>query len=216
MRNKITALLLVLVTVLSLTGCAVKTDVLSTPLPTEKIESESSENTPEVLNTKEAVKTPDATPVTTEKVSVRKTEKPSEEKKEELYCSIKIDCSNILNNLDEFDENKLMLLNDNGIIYSNSKVKFNEGETAFDVVLRELKNNGIHFEYTFSVAQNSCYIEGINNIYELDCGSMSGWMYCVNGVYPNCSLGDYKLKNGDSIAINYTCDMGEDLGRKYN
>lgn len=66
------------------------------------------------------------------------------------------------------------------------------------------------------MAQNSCYIEGINNIYELDCGSMSGWMYCVNGVYPNCSLGDYKLKNGDSIAINYTCDMGEDLGRKYN
>ncbi len=226
MRNKTVCLLCVLfIIAISVFGCGTQNEVMNTPLPTQEANSPSVNGTdapsatsvPTVQTTQAkeetsepTVNSPTATPY------VKKTATPTEAAKEELVCSLKIDCSNILNNLDDFDENKLMLLGDNGIIYSNPEIEFEKGETVFDVVVRVLKENKIHFEYTFSALQNSYYIEGINNIYELDCGGMSGWMYAVNGIYPNCSLGDYVLQNGDSIAINYTCDMGADLGRVYS
>lgn len=229
LKNKILTLILVFTVALSVFGCGAETDVSNTPLPTKEAENNiSTESTEEAVETSAptALATEDVNVTENEKVtdasknsdSETKTEQETEKETEEkgLYCSLKIDCSNIFNNIEEFDENKLILLGNDGKIYSNSKIEFNEGETVLDVVIRELKVNKIHFEYTFSVTQNSSYIEGINNIYELDCGGMSGWMYCVNGEYPNCSVGDYVLKNGDSIEINYTVNMGEDLGRVYN
>lgn len=41
---------------------------------------------------------------------------------------------------------------------------------------------------------NSAYIEGINNLYEFDCGSLSGWMYKVNEWFPNYGCSRYVLK----------------------
>ena len=35
---------------------------------------------------------------------------------------------------------------------------------------------------------NSYYVEGIGNLYEFDCGSESGWMYKVNGWFPQLRL----------------------------
>ena len=62
-----------------------------------------------------------------------------------------------------------------------------------------------------SFTTGTAYIEGINNIYEFSCGELSGWMYCVNGEYPNVGCSDYKIKDGDNIEWYYTCDLGEDL-----
>ena len=60
---------------------------------------------------------------------------------------------------------------------------------------------------------NSHYIEGINNLYEFDCGELSGWMYSVNGWYPNYGCSRYQVQDGDVIEWHYTCDLGEDLGQ---
>ena len=65
-------------------------------------------------------------------------------------------------------------------------------------------------EYTGS--GSNIYIEGINNLYEFDGGRNSGWMYSVNGWYPNYGCGTYKVKENDVIKWNYTCDLGNDLG----
>ena len=43
------------------------------------------------------------------------------------------------------------------------------------------------------------YIEGINNLYEFDCGEQSGWMYSVNGWFPNYGCSRYQLKDGDVV-----------------
>ena len=59
---------------------------------------------------------------------------------------------------------------------------------------------------------NSAYIEGINNLYEFDCGELSGWMYKVNGWFPNYGCSRYQLKEGDVIEWVYTCDLGVDVG----
>ena len=59
---------------------------------------------------------------------------------------------------------------------------------------------------------SSAYVEGINNLYEFDVGSLSGWMYNVNGWYPNYGCSRYQVKDGDVVEWCYTCDLGEDLG----
>ena len=56
------------------------------------------------------------------------------------------------------------------------------------------------------------YIEGIHNLYEFDCGDLSGWMYKVNGWFPNYGCSRYQLKQGDVIEWVYTCDLGKDVG----
>ncbi len=38
---------------------------------------------------------------------------------------------------------------------------------------------------------NSYYVEGIGNLYEFDCGKESGWMYKVNGRFPNYGCSSY-------------------------
>ena len=60
---------------------------------------------------------------------------------------------------------------------------------------------------------NSAYIEGINNLYEFDCGELSGWMYKVNGWFPNYGCSACKVENGDDIVWCYTCKgFGKDVG----
>ena len=59
---------------------------------------------------------------------------------------------------------------------------------------------------------NSAYIEGINNLYEFDCGELSGWMYSVNDWYPNYGCSCYTVQPGDVICWVYTCDLGQDVG----
>ena len=62
------------------------------------------------------------------------------------------------------------------------------------------------------IEDNSAYVEGINNLYEFDVGSLSGWMYNVNGWYPNYGCSRYQVKDGDVVEWRYTCDLGYDLG----
>ena len=102
----------------------------------------------------------------------------------------------------------------NGIILQNMKVEFSEGDTVFDILVKVTRKKGIHMEYRGS--GSNTYIEGINNLYEFDGGSNSGWMYSVNGVYPNYGVGAYKVKSSDVIKFNYTCNLGADLGARVN
>ncbi|WP_051280777.1 DUF4430 domain-containing protein [Anaerovorax odorimutans] len=133
-------------------------------------------------------------------------------KKEEHYCTFSITCKTILDNIEDLDETKLDLVPEDGIISENKKVQFSEGDSVFDVLLKQTKDNGIHMEFVSTPIFNSNYIEGINNIYEFDCGELSGWMYKVNDWFPNYGCSNYILKDGDEIEWIYTCDLGRDIG----
>lgn len=98
----------------------------------------------------------------------------------------------------------------NGVILGTTTVEIKEGDTVFEVLEKVVRQNKIHMEYSGS--GSSIYIEGIDNLYEFDGGQNSGWMYSVNGWYPNYGCGVYKLKPNDVIEWNYTCDLGADLG----
>lgn len=127
-------------------------------------------------------------------------------------ATLSIDCSTILDNFDLFNEEKIDVLPLNGVILPNTVVEFYKGESVFDVLDRTVKAKKIHMEYTFTPVYNSVYIEGINNLYEFDCGPLSGWMYKVNGWFPNYGCSRYQLQDGDVINWVYTCDLGADVG----
>ena len=70
----------------------------------------------------------------------------------------------------------------------------------------------MEYVYVYTPAYSSNYIRGIHQLYEKDCGTRSGWMYSVNGIFPNYGVSKYTVKNGDVIRFAYTCDLGEDIG----
>jgi len=134
--------------------------------------------------------------------------------KEKTYtCTFSIECSTILNNLEDLDPDKLELVPSNGVILPKTTVTFYEGESVYDVLQRVCRENGIHMEASWTPIYNSAYVEGIHNLYEFDCGSLSGWMYRVDGWYPNYGCSRYQLKNGERVEWRYTCDLGNDVGR---
>ncbi len=130
----------------------------------------------------------------------------------EQTCTLSISCATILDNMDMLDEDKIELVPADGWILKPTKVTFQEGESVFDLLVRECKERKIHMSYRFTPVYNSDYIEGIGNLYEFDCGGQSGWNYSVNGWFPNYGSSRYVIKNGDIIEWKYTCNLGLDTG----
>ena len=154
------------------------------------------------------VKATEAKPLTT-----TETAKSVETTKEKLTCTITIRCDTILDNMDNLDPAKAPYVPDNGVILREVTVEFEEGETVFDVLNRVCRQYNIPIEYSWTPMYDSYYIEGINNLYEFDCGSESGWMYKVNGWFPNYGCSSYYLTGGEKIVWCYTCNgLGEDVG----
>ena len=134
------------------------------------------------------------------------------DKKKTYTCTFSIECSTILNNLSDLDPDKRELIPSNGVILAPAKVTFYEGESVFDVLQRVCKEKGIHLESSWTPIYNGAYIEGIHNLYEFDCGELSGWVYRVNGWYPNYGCSRYQLADGEKVEFRYTCDLGKDVG----
>ncbi|QQP13288.1 DUF4430 domain-containing protein [Lysinibacillus agricola] len=107
----------------------------------------------------------------------------------------------------------------NGIILKTTTYELlSEKDTVWDVLQRATKEHKIQMEYQGANENiyNSVYVEGINHLYEFSAGELSGWMYKVNGVYPNYGCSQYVLKDGDVIEWNYTVDLGRDLGHYWD
>ena len=130
----------------------------------------------------------------------------------QMTCTLTITCKTILDNMDDLDPEKIELVPEDGVILAEKAVTFYEGENVFQLLRREAKANKIHMEFEETPIYNSAYIEGIHNLYEFDCGELSGWMYSVNGWYPNYGCSRYQLKEGDQVEWIYTCDLGRDIG----
>ena len=127
-------------------------------------------------------------------------------------CTISISCATILDHMDECDSAKVSLVPEDGWILQPTEVSASEGDSVFDVLQRTCKQYKIHMEYSNTPLYNSAYIEGIHNLYEFDVGSLSGWMYSVNGQFPNYGCSRYFVQSGDVIRWEYTCDLGVDVG----
>ena len=131
-------------------------------------------------------------------------------KKYDNTCTFVIECKTILDNKDKLKKGLEKYVPDDAVIFSKT-VGFDSGESVYDILRRICDENSIQMEASYTPAFNSYYVEGINNLYEFDCGQGSGWMYSVNGVFPNYGCSSYKPANNDKIAFRYTCELGYDL-----
>ena len=129
-----------------------------------------------------------------------------------LTCTVSISCAAILEYLDRLNAEKADLIPADGVLLAPAAVEFAEGESVFDVLKRVCRENKIHMEFSETPVYQSAYIEGIGNLYEFDCGEGSGWMYRVNGEFPNYGCSRYTLADGDTVEWVYTCDFGADVG----
>ncbi len=136
--------------------------------------------------------------------------------KEKLVCSLSVGCDTVFGNIDRLVPEKYPLIPPDGILYRKDELAFSDGDTVFDVLLREMTAAGIHMEFVKTPMYGNVYIEGIGNLYEFDCGELSGWMYRVNGIFPNFGCGGYKLSPGDKVEWVYTCNLGRDVGGDFS
>lgn len=153
------------------------------------------------------------------KAQAQKQEEASDKKEQEETttesggsCTIRIECSAVLDHMDELKESKRSYVPADGVILKKTKVTFTEGETVYDVLARTCKAAGIQLEVSYSGGYGSYYVEGIGHLYEFDCGRDSGWVYTVNGASPNYGCSSYTLKGGEKIVWSYSCKgLGSDV-----
>ena len=144
------------------------------------------------------------------------TEDPGGASPQEAACTFSIRCNTILDNLDQLDPAKGDLVPADGVLLAETQVTLGEGDTPFSLLQELTRANGIHLESSFTPGTGSAYVEGIGNLYEFDCGPLSGWLFLVNGVSPSVSCSDYVLSDGDVVEWAFTCDMGADLGLDFS
>ena len=127
-------------------------------------------------------------------------------------ATLSVRCDTVLDNMDSLNEAVAGLIPSDGVILAETTLALSGGESVFDLLSRAARDNKVHMEYSSTPIYQSAYIEGIGNLYELDCGPLSGWMYRVNGEFPNYGCSKYAVQDGDVIEWVYTCDLGEDVG----
>ena len=81
-------------------------------------------------------------------------------------------------------------------------------DTAFSI----LQKTGLSYNYNYHKTYKGVYVNTIEGLSEFDGGPYSGWMYRVNGVFPNHSASLHPIKAGDYVEWIYTRDLGKDIG----
>ena len=128
----------------------------------------------------------------------------------------------------------------NGYIVKPVKVPVKEGVNAARTLDQVLKDEGLSYSKTGSL-DNSFYLSSIKSgskkldikenipsvlkgqlddigdydkasLGEFDFTSLSGWMYCVNNVFPNVGFADTYLADGDVVRTQFTLALGSDIG----
>ena len=160
---------------------------------TSKKKKISATTTAKKKNTKETTKT---TTASKNETTVQTAENQTTEAKQEQSCEFLISCKTVLSNKSALQSN--YQVPSGGKIYEK-KMEFQEGDTVMDV----LKRTGVDIDVSKG------YVAGIDGLYEFDCGKNSGWMYRVNGKFPNYMAGKCKLHDGDKVEWLYTCVRGD-------
>ncbi len=97
-----------------------------------------------------------------------------------------------------------------GIILDRFEVTVNKGQNAYDQLVSAAKQKSIHID-----VGGGSYVAGLGNIYELEFGDLSGWMFRVNGEFSDVNAGEKVLSEGDFVEWLYTTDLGRDIGNEY-
>jgi len=130
-----------------------------------------------------------------------------------LVCTVTIRCDTVFDHVSSLDEAKIPYVPQDGIVLPATTVEITSGETVFSVLQRACEAADLQLEYSWTPIYDSYYVEGISHLYEFDCGMESGWMYKVDGWFPNYGCSSFQLQGGEDILWIYTCEgLGNDVG----
>ncbi|WP_186668153.1 DUF4430 domain-containing protein [Sporosarcina sp. BP05] len=91
-----------------------------------------------------------------------------------------------------------------------TEMKIIDGDTVLKALIAITKEKKIQMDYRGGQGATA-YVEGMGNVYEFDRGQGSGWMYRVNGIFPDRGAGAVSLLAGDRVEWLYTTNLGVDL-----
>lgn len=86
-----------------------------------------------------------------------------------------------------------------------------EGTTAMDVFRQVLTANGYTYEAKGSYVQAVIKPDG-TKVAEFSKGPNSGWLFRVNGEFPDVTMSDYQLSDGDVIEVLFTANYMDEPG----
>lgn len=86
-----------------------------------------------------------------------------------------------------------------------------EGTTAMDVFQQVLTANGYTYEAKGSYVQAITDPNG-TRVAEFSKGPNSGWIFRVNGEFPDVAMSDYQLSDGDVIEVLFTANYMDEPG----
>jgi len=86
-----------------------------------------------------------------------------------------------------------------------------EGTTAMDVFQQVLTANGYTYEAKGSYVQAITHPNG-TRVAEFSKGPNSGWLFRVNGEFPDVTMSDYQLSDGDVIEVLFTANYMDEPG----
>ena len=86
-----------------------------------------------------------------------------------------------------------------------------EGATAMDVFRQVLTANGYTYEAKGSYVQAITHPNG-TRVAEFSKGPNSGWVFRVNGEFPDVAMQDYQLSDGDVIEVLFTANYMDEPG----
>ena len=69
-----------------------------------------------------------------------------------------------------------------------TEMKITDGDTVLKALIAITKEKKIQMDYRGGQGATA-YVEGMGNVYEFDRGQGSGWMYRVNGIFPDRGAG---------------------------
>lgn len=127
----------------------------------------------------------------------------------DITVTFSVRCDAAKEKTDEMSEELRGRIPEDGEIIPTRELGLPEGATAFDALITAAREEKIRVDYSGSTY--GVYVSAIGFLREFDLGEMSGWMYRVNGEFPDCSAGAFALSDGDEVEFVYTCDMGRDV-----
>ena len=110
-----------------------------------------------------------------------------------------------------------------GVILSESNFAIGENDTMMTAILRALKKNGFTWAGTggdgsaedYGINYLSYIKKGNDELGEFSGEAQSGWLGNLNDWFVNESLAQFKVSDGDVINLEYTQNLGVDLGGKW-
>lgn len=126
----------------------------------------------------------------------------------DITVTVLAECSAALDNMGSIDErvNTADVIPADGVVIAYCEVPLPEGATAFEALTLAARQQQVRVDGSGTVY--GVYVSAIGHIAEFGFGDMSGWLYSVNGEYPEASCGEYRLHDGDAVEFHYTCGYG--------